>query len=94
MANEVSERSLKAMIGLEQLHWGQAKPDVLFTVERDVCTPEYGGKFQEQLVKGYRELENQEKLRYQVVNIQNNSSVEDALDAVWDVVAPFVRRLT
>ena len=52
VANEVSECALKAMIGLEQLHWGQVKPDVLFTVERDVCTPEYGGKFQEKLVKG------------------------------------------
>ena len=93
-AKEVPERSLKAMIRLEQLHWEQVKPDVLFSVEREVGTPEYGEDFQEQIVEGYRELANREQFHSRVVTIQNDSSVEDALNAVWEVVAPIARRLT
>lgn len=82
------------MIALEQLHWGKVKPDVLFSVEREIDNPEYGRVVQDQVVKGYRELANQEKNRSRVVTIQNNYSVEDALNAVWEVVAPIARRLT
>ncbi|MDE0069118.1 MAG: hypothetical protein OXO48_05350 [Caldilineaceae bacterium] len=90
----VPKSSLKAMIALEQLHWGKVKPDVLFSVEREIDNPEYGRVAQDQVVKGYRELANQEKNRSRVVTIQNDSSVEDALNAVWEVVAPIARRLT
>ena len=93
-AKEVPERSLKAMIRLERLHWGQTNPDVLFLVERESGKPEYGEEFQKQIVEGYRELANREQFSSRVVTLQNDSSVEDTLDSVWKVIAPIDRRLT
>ena len=94
VANEVPEESLKAMIELEQLHWGQTMPDVLFLVERGTVTPEYGEDFQGQLVEGYRDLANREQVNGRVVTVRNNSSIEDAIETVWEKVAPFVRSAT
>ena len=93
-AKNVPERSLKAMISLEKLHWGQTKPDVLFLVERESDTPEYGEEFQGQIVEGYRELANRERFGSRVVTLQNESPIEDALDAVWEEIAPFSGRFT
>ena len=94
VASEVPKRSLRAMIGLEKLHWGQVKPDVLFLVEREIGTPEYGEEVQGRIVEGYRELASRDQFRSRVVTLQNDSSVEDALDAVWEVISPIARRLT
>ena len=82
-ASGVSERSLEAMLELEQVHWGQVKPDVLFLVERDSRTPDGGDGVHER----YREIANREQLHSRVVTLHNDSSVEDALDAVWEGVA-------
>ena len=46
----VPERSLKAMIRLERIHWGQVKPDVLFLVERKRVTPIGGEGSQGQII--------------------------------------------
>ena len=86
----VPERSLEAMIELERLHWGQIKPDVLFLVGRDSRTPDDGDGLQER----YRELANREQLHSRVVALHNDSSVEDALDAVWEEITSIDRRLT
>ena len=86
----VSEPSLKAMIELERLHWGHFKPDVLFLVERDSGTPDNGDGLQGR----YRDLANREQLHSRVVALHNDSSPEDALDAVWEEITPFDPRLT
>ena len=86
----VSERSLKAMIELEKLHWGQVKPDVLFLVERKIETPDDGDGLQER----YRELANRERLHSGVVTLHNYSSVDDALDAAWETITPIARQAT
>lgn len=94
VAKKVPEESLKAMIGLEQLHWGQTMPDVLFLVERETVMPEYGEDFQGQIVEGYRDLANREQVNGRVVTIRNDFTVEDAIETVWEEVAPIVRPFT
>ena len=86
----VPERSLEAMIELERLHWGPIKPDVLFLVECKSGTPDDGVGLQER----YRELANREQLHSHVVALHNDSSPEDALDAVWAEITPVDPRLT
>ena len=88
-ASGVSERSLDAMIELEQAHWGQVKPDVLFLVERESRTPDDG----DGLLERYRELANREQLHSRVVTLHNDSSIDEALDAAWEEVAHIDRRL-
>ena len=90
----VSERSLKAMIRLEQLHWGQTKPDMLFLVERQSGTPDCGEELQAQILEGYRELANREQRRSRVITLHNESSPEDAGDEVWGAIGPIPWRLT
>ena len=90
----VPEPSLEAMIQLEQLHWGQVKPDVLFLVERQNGTPGDGEGLRGKILGGYRELANREQIHSHVVMLQNDSSVEDALDAAWELITPIPRRLT
>ena len=94
VTKKVPEESLKAMIGLEQRHWGQTMPDVLFLVERKTVSPEYGEDFQGQIVEGYRDLANREQVNGRVVTVSNDFSIEDASETVWEEVAPFVRSLT
>ena len=86
----VPERSLETMIELEQLHWGQVKPDVLFLVERDGGTT----RNSDELRRRYRELANREQLNSRVVALRNDSSVEDALNSVWGKIIPIHRPLT
>ena len=88
-ASGVSERSLDAMIELEQAHWGQVKPDMLFLVERESRTPDDG----DGLLERYRELANREQLHSRVVTLHNDSSIDEALDAAWEEVAHIDRRL-
>ena len=80
----VSEHSLETMIDLEQLHWGQFKPDIVFLVERSNGTSSDTEGARRHLVEGYRELVTRERLNSRVVMLHNDSSVEDALDSVWD----------
>ena len=89
-ANGVSEPSLKAMIEMERLHWEHIKPDVLFLVERENRIPDNGDSLQAR----YRNLASREQLRSRVVVLHNDSSVEDALDAVWAEISPIDRRLS
>ena len=90
----VPVRSLEAMIELEQLHWGNVGPDVLFLVEREDGTPDKREGLQEQMLEKYRELANRERSHSRVVTLHNNSSVEDALDAAWEAITPLAQRLT
>ena len=85
----VSERSLKAMIELEQLHWGQFKPDVLFLVERESTDSDVGDELRDR----YRALAKREQIHSRVVTLHNDSSVEHALDKAWNTIIPAVRRL-
>ena len=89
----VPERSLEAMIELEQLHWGQVKPDVLFLVERQNGAPGDGEELLGKILGGYRELANRKQLHSRVVTLHNDSSVEDALDAAWEALTPIARRI-
>ena len=89
-ASGVSARSLEAMIELEQVHWGQVKPDVLFLVERESRTPDDGDALQER----YRDLANREQVHSRAVTLHNDSSVENALDAVWEGIAHTDRQLS
>ncbi len=87
----VPENSLKMMISLEQLHWGQVKPDALFLVERESGSPDGGGGQREQILEGYRELASREQTHSRVTKIRNDSSVEDALASVWKIIMPIAR---
>ena len=89
----VPKRSLEAMIELEQLHWGQFRPDVLFVVKRD-GTPDERQGLKEQMYWRYRELADRDQFQARVVPLNNDSSVEDALDAVWDKLTHIDRRLS
>ena len=86
----VPEPSLEAMIELEQLHWGKFKPYVLFLVERESGVPDDGNGLQER----YRKLATREQLQSRVITLVNDSSIEDALDAMWDTVTFGVAQLT
>ncbi len=90
----VPERSLEVMIELEQLHWGQFKPDALFLVERQNDALGNDEALQGKILEGYRELANRERLHSRVVTLHNDSSVEDALDAAREAITPFARRLS
>ena len=90
----VPERSLEAMIKLEQLHWGLVKPDVLLLVERDNATPEDGEGLHGHILEGYRELAKQDQLPSRVVTLRNDSSIEDTLEAVWEGITPLDGRLS
>ena len=79
----VPERSLETMIELEQLHWERFRPDVLFLLERERRTPDDRSRIEKQILKRYRELADRERLNLHVVPLDNDTSVEDALDAVW-----------
>lgn len=94
VAKKVPENSLKVMIELEKLHWGQIKPDVVFLVERKIVTPEYGEDFQGRIVGGYRDLANREQFNGPVVTVRNEFSIEDAFESVWEEVAPSIRTFT
>ena len=90
----VPESSLEAMIELEQLHWGQFRPDVLFLVDREDGTPEDSEGLQEQILERYQKLANREQFHSRVIVLHNDSLVEDALDAVWGAITQFDRRLS
>ena len=90
----VPERSLQAMTELEQLHWEQFKPDVVFLVDRPNGTPGDGEGLREQIYERYRELVQREQLHSRVVTLHNDSSVENALDTAWEAITPIDWRLT
>ena len=90
----VPKRSLESMIELEQLHWGQFRPEVLFLVERGNGNPDDRQGLLEQILGYYHELADRERFHSRVVPILNDSSVEDALDAVWDELTHIDRRLS
>lgn len=85
----VSERSLETMIDLEQLHWGRVRPDVLFLVERETGTQD-----DDDLQGRYRKLAHREQHHSRVVTLHNDSSIEHALDAVWDTITSNSHLLT
>ena len=89
----VPERSLEAMIDLEQLHWGQVRPDILFLLDRQNHPQGDSEGLRGKVLGGYRELANREQLHSRVVTLRNDSSVEDALDAAWEAITPITRRL-
>ena len=89
----VPESSLEAMIELEQLHWGQVKPDVLFLVERDDGTPNDSVGFRNKVIGRYRELADRERDNGHVVTLRNDSSIEDALGDLWNAITPLAAQL-
>ena len=90
----VPDRSLEAMVGLEKLHWGQVEPYILFLVERRNGTPSGGEALPGQLPERYRELATRERLHLRVVTLNNDSSVEDALDYAWAAITPVAPQLS
>ena len=86
----VPERSLEAMIDLEQLHWGRFRPDVLFLVERESGAQDDGDELQGR----YRELANREQHHSRVVTLHNDSSIEHAFKAAWDTITSSSHILT
>ena len=86
----VAEPSLETMIELEQLHWGIVKPDALFLVERKSAALDDGNELQDR----YRNLAKRERTHSRVVTLHNNSSIEDALDEVWETITSTTHRLT
>ena len=89
----VSERSLEAMIELEQLHWGSVKPDLLFLIERENETEDDSEELHAQILKRYRELASEEQRCLRVAILNNESTFEDALNEMWDLVAPMSLQL-
>lgn len=87
-ASGVPGHSLREMIRLEKFHWGPVSPDVLFLVEREIDTPDDDEKSKNQILREYRDLANREQCSTRVVTLYNNSTIEDAIDTVWKVIAP------
>ena len=94
VAHAVPERSLEAMIKLELLHWGRVTPEAVFLIQRESDPPDLNKGLRRQVVERYRALAERERLCSRVVTLQNDSSIEDALDEVWEVIAPIRRRFT
>lgn len=93
-AHEVPERSLEAMIKLELLHWGGVVPEAVFLIERGGDSPDLNEGLRRRVVEKYRELAERERLCSRVVVLQNDSSIEDALDEVWVEIVSIRRRVT
>ena len=89
----VPEGSLEAMIELEQLHWGHVEPDVLFLVERDDGIPNDSDGFRKQVLGRYRELADRDQCDGHVITLRNDSSIEDALGALWNAITPIATQL-
>ena len=92
MALGIAERSLKAMLRLEQLHWKRIKPSIVFLVERIPTSPNQGEDSWQAIGEGYLHLANREKIHSQVQTIQNKSSVEDALNVAWAAIGSLLPR--
>ena len=82
----VPKQSLDTMIGLEKLHWGQIKPDVVFLLGREKSPAGSPAKLRNMLTDYYRELANRERTHSRVVSLNNDFSIGRTLDAAWDAI--------
>ena len=92
MAQGIAERSLKAMLRLEQLHWKRIKPSIVFLVERKPTSEGQCGDSWEAICEGYLDLIKKEKesTNSQIQRIRNQSSIEEALDVAWTAIHSFL----
>ena len=66
---------------------------MLFLVERTSGAHIEDDGLEGKIIEGYRDLSNRKQHRSRVVGLQNDSSIEDALDAAWEAIAPIDARL-
>ncbi len=78
IASGVSQESLKAMINLEILHWGNFKPAMVFLVERAIENTEREDS--ECLITEYREIFDQEHGLYPAMSFSNDARLDEKLD--------------
>lgn len=85
----VSDEVLRAMIQVEELFWDDLQPDVAFLIDRD--TP-YGSKVDlgiwERLRTEYRELAEEQSARHPVEIIENDSSIDHAIEEILSRIGP------
>ena len=71
--------SLKAMIELEQLHWGAVRPTVVFLIVREQARPGDNAPLRRRHIEEYRRLSAVERNGYPVREIENEKTIAAAL---------------
>ena len=82
--------TLSALIQSERIHWRGVEPDVLFLINRTDHKVSDGTDAR--LDEGYDELVNDKETRFPVRRIQNDGSLQDAMDELLTVVREFIPR--
>jgi dTMP kinase len=83
----VPQHMLKAMIDLERMHWGEVRPDVVFLVQRAKAHHTGLARTQyDELLSHYLALATREVSTTRVVRLNNDRTVEHALEAIVPVL--------
>lgn len=87
----VDEDILQAMIDVERTFWGELKPDMAFLIDRHAP---FGEKMDfgiwERIRNDYLELAEEQRSEHPVTIIENDSSVEAAVDEMMDALSPIL----
>lgn len=87
----VDENVLQAMIDVERTFWGELKPDMAFLIDRHAP---FGDKMDfgiwERIRNDYLELAEDQRSEHPVTIIENDSSVEAAVDEMVDTLSPIL----
>ena len=73
----VERTTLDALVNVERLHWRGSEPDALFLVDRSNDSLDSANRIQ--LREAYHVLQDSEKGRYPVYEIQNDNSVDECV---------------
>ena len=82
--DQVDEELLEAIIGVEILKWGHISPLAVFVLERK--TTDIDSQKGIELQEAYAELIARERGKYPVVVINNDSSVDETIGKLLDVI--------
>lgn len=85
-ASGIDERTLRAMIRLERIHWKRVKPSVVFLVERRGAFTRDQDEPGRVIHSAYKHMVDQEGSGVLIRTIRNDSSAADAVDAIWSAL--------
>ncbi|MCI0525850.1 MAG: AAA family ATPase [Nitrospira sp.] len=81
VVGKVETQALDLMIQVELLYWGRYMPAIIYTIDRDQpLRHDLGLHEWNELRKTYEALRSREMEKYPISTIQNNSTVQDALN--------------
>jgi len=87
LVSGVKEKSVKAMVNLELIHWGKYLPDALFLIRNtSPIREDVVDKSWHNLMLGYDCLANDESIKYPVHSIDTNCSVDDTFQQIREVI--------